>query len=85
MSHPAVAHAAAIGVPHPKWQERPLLLVVKAPGKEVGADDLKRFLETKLVKWWLPDAIEFVDALPIGATGKVLKRELREKFADYKL
>jgi 3-(methylthio)propionyl---CoA ligase len=85
MSHPAVAHAAAIGVPHPKWQERPLLLVVKAPGQDVAAEDLRKFLETKLVKWWLPDAIEFVDALPIGATGKVLKRELREKFADYKL
>jgi fatty-acyl-CoA synthase len=85
MSHPSVAHAAAIGVPHPKWLERPLLVVVKAPGKDVQADELKKFLETKLVKWWLPDAIEFVDALPIGATGKVLKRELREKFADYKL
>jgi fatty-acyl-CoA synthase len=85
MSHPAVAHAAAIGVPHPKWQERPLLVVVKAPGKEVRADELRQFLEGRLVKWWLPDAIEFVETLPIGATGKVLKRELREKFADYKL
>lgn len=85
MSHPAVAHAAAIAVPHPKWLERPLLVVVKAPGKDIKADELKKFLETKIVKWWLPDAIEFVDALPIGATGKVLKRELREKFANYKL
>jgi 3-(methylthio)propionyl---CoA ligase len=85
MSHPAVAHAAAIGVPHPKWLERPLLVVVRAPGKEVHADELRQFLEGRLVKWWLPDAIEFVEALPIGATGKVLKRELREKFADYKL
>jgi 3-(methylthio)propionyl---CoA ligase len=85
MCHPCVQHAAAIGVPHPKWQERPLLVVVKAPGKEVDQDELRKFLEGKLVKWWLPDAIEFVDALPIGATGKVLKRELRQKFADYKL
>jgi fatty-acyl-CoA synthase len=85
MCHPSVQHAAAIGVPHPKWQERPLLIVVKAPGKDVERDELQKFLETKLVKWWLPDAIEFVDALPIGATGKVLKRELRQKFADYKL
>ncbi len=85
MCHPAVQHAAAIGVPHPKWQERPLLIVVKSPGKEVERDELRKFLETKLVKWWLPDAIEFVDALPLGATGKVLKRELRQKFADYKL
>lgn len=80
MSHPSVALAAAIGVPHPKWLERPLLVVVKAPGKNLSAEELKQFLATKVVKWWLPDAIEFVDALPIGATGKVLKRELREKF-----
>jgi len=85
MSHPAVAHAAAIGVPHPKWLERPLLIVVKAPGKDVRPDELRRFLETRLVKWWLPDAIEFVDALPIGPTGKVLKRELRTRFAGYSL
>jgi 3-(methylthio)propionyl---CoA ligase len=85
MCHPAVQHAAAIGVPHPKWQERPLLICVKAPGKDVAPSELHAFLQTKLVKWWLPDAIEFVDALPIGATGKVLKRELRAKFADYKL
>jgi fatty-acyl-CoA synthase len=85
MMHPSVQHAAAIGVPHPKWQERPLLVVVKAPGKDVAKDELQQFLATKLVKWWMPDAIEFVDALPIGATGKVLKRELRQKFADYKL
>jgi acyl-CoA synthetase (AMP-forming)/AMP-acid ligase II len=85
MCHPAVQHAAAIGVPHPKWQERPLLICVKAPGKDVAPDELHAFLQTKLVKWWLPDAIEFVDALPLGATGKVLKRELRAKFADYKL
>jgi fatty-acyl-CoA synthase len=85
MMHPAVQHAAAIGVPHPKWQERPLLIVVKSPGKEVDKDKLQEFLATKLVKWWMPDAIEFVDTLPLGATGKVLKRELRQKFADYKL
>jgi acyl-CoA synthetase (AMP-forming)/AMP-acid ligase II len=85
MMHPSVQQAAAIGVPHPKWQERPLLIVVKAPGKEVQKDELHQFLSTKLVKWWMPDAIEFVEALPLGATGKVLKRELRQKFADYKL
>jgi 3-(methylthio)propionyl---CoA ligase len=85
MCHPCVAHAAAIGVPHPRWQERPLLLVVKAAGREVCAEELQQFLAGRLVKMWLPDAIEFVDSLPIGATGKVLKRELREKFAGYKL
>ncbi|MEW6323729.1 MAG: long-chain-fatty-acid--CoA ligase [Acidobacteriota bacterium] len=85
MSHPAVAQAAAIGVAHPKWQERPLLVVVKAPGKDVTADELQAFLATKIVKWWLPDAVEFVEALPIGPTGKVLKRQLRETFAGYVL
>jgi 3-(methylthio)propionyl---CoA ligase len=85
MMHPSVQHAAAIGVPHPKWQERPLLVVVKAPGKEVQKDELQQFLSTKLVKWWMPDAIEFVEALPLSATGKVLKRELRQQYADYKL
>ena len=85
MMHPSVQQAAAIGVHHPKWQERPLLIVVKAPGKEVAKEDLHQFLATKLVKWWMPDAIEFVETLPLGATGKVLKRELRQKFADYKL
>ena len=85
MCHPSVQHAAAIGLPHPKWQERPLLIVVKAPGKDVTQQELRKFLESKLVKWWMPDAIEFVDALPLGATGKVLKRELRTRFADYTL
>jgi acyl-CoA synthetase (AMP-forming)/AMP-acid ligase II len=85
MCHPCVQHAAAIGVAHPKWQERPLLICVKAPGKDVEREELRKFLETKLVKWWLPDAIEFMDALPLGATGKVLKRELRQRYADYKL
>ncbi len=84
MGHPAVAQAAAIGVPHPKWQERPLLIVVKAPGKELSKEELTKFLETRLVKWWMPDAIEFIEALPLGATGKVLKRELRTKFEGYK-
>jgi fatty-acyl-CoA synthase len=85
MMHPSVQHAAAIGIAHPKWQERPLLLVVKSPGKDVEKEELREFLATKLVKWWMPDAIEFIDALPLGATGKVLKRELRQQFADYKL
>ncbi|SRR6266508_6305772 len=63
----------------PNGWNAPLLIVVKAPGCDVGADELRHFLETKLVKWWLPDAIEFVDALVVGATGKGLKRELRER------
>jgi fatty-acyl-CoA synthase len=59
--------------------------VVKVPGKEVQKEELREFLATKLVKWWMPDAIEFTEALPLGATGKVLKRELRQQFAEYKL
>ncbi|MFZ5439568.1 MAG: long-chain-fatty-acid--CoA ligase [Myxococcota bacterium] len=85
MLHPAVAQAACIGVAHEKWYERPLLIVVKAKDIDVTKDQLLAFLAQKLVKWWVPDAIEFVDALPIGPTGKVLKRALREKFANYKL
>jgi len=85
MAHPAVAQAAAIGVAHTKWQERPLLIVVPAAGKTLDKAELMAFLETRLVKWWLPDAIEVIDALPLGATGKVLKRELRERFAGYRL
>ncbi len=81
MSHPKVAQAAAIGVPSAKWTERPLLIVVRAPGAELEAAELLTFLEARIIKWQLPDAVEFVDALPLGATGKVLKRQLREKFA----
>jgi fatty-acyl-CoA synthase len=60
-------------------------VVVKAPGKDVDVDELRQHLAAKLVRWWLPDAIEFIDALPLGATGKVLKRELRARFAGYEL
>jgi 3-(methylthio)propionyl---CoA ligase len=88
MSHPGVAQAAAIGVNHAKWSERPLLLVVRGAGDAgaaLTAAELHAHLEARLIKWWLPDAIEFIDALPLGATGKVLKRELRHRYADYKL
>ncbi len=88
MSCPGVAQAAAIGVTHAKWSERPLLLVVRAAG-DAGAQldeaALRAHLEKKLLKWWMPDAIEFIEALPLGATGKVLKRELRARFAEYRL
>src|SRR5690606_29027181 len=73
LSHPAVAEAAIIGVSHPKWQERPLLLVVKRPGKEATRDELLAFLADKVAKWWLPDDVVFVDELPHTATGKLLK------------
>ena len=81
MQHPGVAQAAAIAAKHDKWGERPLLVVVGRAQGAPSAEALQTFLADKLVKWWRPDAIEFVDALPIGPTGKVLKRELRERFA----
>jgi fatty-acyl-CoA synthase len=84
-SHPAVQEAACIGVFHPKWDERPLLVVVKKPDAEVSREELIGFNEGKVAKWWTPDDVVFVDALPIGATGKVLKNKLREQFQDYKL
>ncbi|HZW23116.1 3-(methylthio)propionyl-CoA ligase [Noviherbaspirillum sp.] len=85
MAHPAVQQAACIGVYHPKWDERPLLVVVKKPGAEVAKDELIKFYEGKIAKWWTPDDVVFVDALPIGATGKVLKNRIREQFKEYKL
>jgi len=85
MAHPAVQQAACIGVFHPKWDERPLLVVVKKPGAEVSKEELIKFYEGKIAKWWTPDDVAFVEALPIGATGKVLKNRIREQFKEYKL
>jgi fatty-acyl-CoA synthase len=85
MLHPAVANAAVIGVQHPKWQERPLLIIVPREGQTANADDIRDFIKGKLDKIAWPDAVEFVKELPLGATGKVLKTELRKKFKDYKL
>ena len=85
VGHPAVAEAAAIGIAHPKWDERPILVVVKKPGVECCADDLKAHLSDKVAKWWLPDAIEFVDEIPHTGTGKISKKDLRDRFRDYKL
>jgi len=85
LSHPAVAEAAIIGVSHPKWQERPLLLVVKRPGKEATRDELLAFLADKVAKWWLPDDVVFVQELPHTATGKLLKTKLRDDYRNYQL
>jgi fatty-acyl-CoA synthase len=76
-SHPAVAMAAAIGVPHPKWDERPLLLVTLRSGQSVDPETLKAHVAERVAKWWTPDEVRIVETLPIGPTGKVLKRELR--------
>jgi fatty-acyl-CoA synthase len=85
VGHPAVAEAAVIGVAHPKWQERPLLIVVRKPGQEVTPEDLLGYLAGKVAKWWLPDAVVFVDEVPHTATGKLLKTKLREMFSGYRL
>ncbi len=85
IAHPAVANAAVIGVTHPKWDERPLLIVVRKPGTEVTRDELLAFYEGKVAKWWVPDDVQFVDAIPLGATGKILKTRLREQFQSYRL
>lgn len=85
IGHPAVAEAAVIGVAHPKWQERPLLVVVKKEGSDLSRDELLGFLEGKIAKWWMPDDAVFVDELPHTATGKLQKTKLRERFRDYKL
>jgi fatty-acyl-CoA synthase len=85
MAHPAVAEAAVIGVAHPKWDERPLLIVHRKPGAEIDKQELVEFLATKVAKWWLPDDVQFVEAIPHTATGKILKTRLREDFKDYKL
>ena len=83
MAHPAVLQAACIGIAHPKWDERPLLLVVKRPGQEVTCAELLQFYEGKIAKWWIPDDVQFIAALPTGATGKIQKNKLREQFKDY--
>lgn len=85
VGHPGVAEAAVIGVPHPKWDERPLLIVVKAAGQNPSRDDILDYLKDHVAKWWLPDDVVFVDELPHTATGKLLKMELRDRFKDYTL
>ncbi len=85
MGHAAVAMAACIAIAHPKWDERPLLVVVKKPGVDVSRDELIAYYEGKIAKWWTPDDVVFVDAIPLGATGKMQKNLLRERFKDHKL
>ena len=85
MSHPAVTMAACIGMKHPKWDERPIIAVVKKPGTEVTVAELLAFYEGKTAKWQIPDDVVFVEAIPLGATGKMQKVKLRELLADYKL
>jgi len=85
LAHPAVAEAAVIGVFHPKWDERPLLLAIKKKDMQVTREELLDFMKDKIAKWWLPDDVVFVDSLPHTATGKLLKTKLRDDFKDHKL
>jgi 3-(methylthio)propionyl---CoA ligase len=85
MAHPAVAEAAVIGIAHPKWDERPLLIVHRKVDAHVDKKELIEFLSSKVAKWWLPDDVQFVEAIPHTATGKILKTKLREDFKNYKL
>jgi fatty-acyl-CoA synthase len=85
MAHPAVAEAAVVAIAHPKWQERPLACVVTRDGAAIDADELLAFLDGRVARWWLPDAIVFVDEIPKTSVGKFSKKELRERFAGFQL
>ncbi|GMV61184.1 MAG: long-chain-fatty-acid--CoA ligase [Parvibaculum sp.] len=85
VGHPKVAEAAVIGIVHPKWDERPLLIVVAKEGENPSKDEILRYMEGKIAKWWMPDDVVFVDEIPHTATGKIQKLALREKFKDYTL
>ena len=85
VGHPKVAEAAAIGVSHPKWDERPLLVIVLKKGEIATKDEIFGFMQGKIAKWWIPDDVVFVDEIPHTATGKIQKMVLRERFKDYRL
>lgn len=85
VGHPEIVEACVIGVAHEKWDERPLLLVIRKPASSLSADDIKHFLEDKIAKWWMPDDVIFVESLPHTATGKLLKVDLRKEYHDYLL
>jgi fatty-acyl-CoA synthase len=84
VGHPDIAEAAVIGVRHKKWDERPLLIVVKKPGKEPSKDDILGYMTGKVAKWWMPDDVAFVDEIPHTAAGKILKTKLRDQFSEYR-
>jgi 3-(methylthio)propionyl---CoA ligase len=85
VGHPKVAEAAVIGVHHPKWDERPLLIVILKEGQSATRDEILGFLKDKIAKWWMPDDVVFVSAIPHTATGKIQKTALRDQFRDYVL
>jgi fatty-acyl-CoA synthase len=85
VGHPKVAEAAVIGIKHPKWAERPLLIVVPKKGQSITSDEMLAFMQGKIAKWWMPDDVVFVEEIPHTATGKILKMALRDRFKDYEL
>jgi len=85
VGHPAVANAAAIGLPHPKWDERPLLIIELKQGSTATREEILGYLNGKIAKWWMPDDVVFTDKIPLGATGKINKLALRATFKDHKL
>jgi fatty-acyl-CoA synthase len=85
VGHPKVAEAAVIGIRHPKWDERPLLVIVLKKDQKAGKDEILSFMQGKIAKWWMPDDVQFIDAIPHGATGKILKTALRKQFEGFKL
>ena len=85
VGHPDVVEAAVIGIAHPKWDERPLLIVIRAAGSELDGEALLAFMAGKIAKWWMPDDVAFVDEIPHTATGKIQKMTLREQFKDHVL
>ena len=84
VGHPAVVEAAVIGVRHPKWDERPLLFVVKRPDADLTHESMLEFFRDKTARWWIPDHVVFVDELPHTATGKLSKKTLREQYRDFR-
>jgi fatty-acyl-CoA synthase len=85
VGHPKVAEAAVIGVSHPKWDERPLLVIVLKKGEQATKEEILSFMRGKIAKWWLPDDVAFVDEIPHTATGKIQKTALRQRFKGYVL
>ena len=85
IGHPKVAEAAVIGVKHPKWDERPLLVVVLKKDQSATRDDILKFIQGKVPSWWMPDEVVFVDEIPHTATGKIQKTVLRDQFKDHVL
>ena len=83
MAHPEVAEAAVIGIPHPRWDERPLACVVRSEGSELSRQDVLDWLTPRVAKWWLPDDVVFIESVPKTSVGKFSKKTLREQFADY--